>query len=168
MVYQFKDEWLDLVDENDQVIDCILRSDAMRQGLKNFRAVIGFLKNSNGQLWIPRRVKEKICFPLALDMSVAGHVGSGETYAEAFRREAAEEINFYGEYRLLGKVSPHKDGALCFEYIYEILSDDAPSYNSDDFCEAFWLYPQELLDMINQGERAKQDIPLLIKKFYLD
>lgn len=94
MVYQFKDEWLDLVDENDQVIDRMLRSEVMKKGLKNFRAVIGFIKNNKGQLWIPRRVKEKISFPLSLDMSVAGHVGVGETYDKAFRREAAEEINF--------------------------------------------------------------------------
>ena len=64
--------------------------------LHNFRAVIGFVKNSNGQFWIPRRVKEKIIYPLALDMSVAGHVSSGETYDEAFEREAREEIGFTG------------------------------------------------------------------------
>jgi len=167
MVYQFQDEWLDLVDENDQVYSRELRSEIIKKGLKNFRAVVGFIKNSKGQLWIPRRVKEKIIFPSALDMSVAGHVSSGETYDEAFRREAMEEINYREtNYRFLGKTSPYKDPVACFEALYEILSDEEPRYNSDDFCESFWLYPVEILERLKKGEAAKSDLSFLVKTFY--
>ena len=165
MKYKFTDEWLDLVDENDQVIDKMLRSEVMKKDLHNFRAVVGFVKNSKGQLWIPRRVKEKIIYPLALDMSVAGHVSSGEKYDEAFEREAREEIGFNGAYTFLGKLTP-QDGTCCFDHVYEIASDDEPKYSSFDFCEAFWLYPEEIISKINAGEACKSDLAFLVRYFY--
>ena len=88
-----EEELLDLVDEQDRVIGARFRSEIYRDGLNNFRAVNAFLVNDFGQLWIPRRTAAKRIFPLCLDMSVAGHVASGEDYLTAFRRELYEELN---------------------------------------------------------------------------
>lgn len=51
--------------------------------------------------------------------------------------------------------------------VFEINSDETPKYNPDDFVEAMWLTPQEVLDRIISGDKAKTDIPTLIKQFYL-
>ena len=164
------DELLDLVDQNDVVIGREKRSVVYAQGLFNFRAINAFIKNSKGELWIPRRTAHKKIFPLGLDFSVGGHVESGESYQEAFKRETWEEIKLDLEqvpYRLLGKLTPHEHGVAVFMNVYEIKSEATPDYNKDDFVESFWIKPEDLLKKIAEGEKAKGDLPKLVKIFYM-
>ncbi|MDP3699055.1 MAG: NUDIX domain-containing protein [Nanoarchaeota archaeon] len=163
------DETLDLVDENDQVIGKEKRSVVYAQGSSNFRVINAFIKNSKGELWIPRRTAHKKIFPLCLDVSVGGHVESGETYEKSFKRETKEETNLdlgVIPYRKLGHLTPHKDKVSAFMEVYEIKSDAVPNYNKDDFVESFWIRPKTLLKRILQGEKAKSDLPKLVKIFY--
>lgn len=71
------DEYLDLVSDDDDFVDKKLRSEVYEEGLRNFRVVNAFLVNSAGKIWTPRRSPSKSIFPLCLDVSVGGHVGSG-------------------------------------------------------------------------------------------
>lgn len=163
------DEYLDLVDTQDNVIGKKLRRDVYTENLSNFRVINAFVVNSKGEIWIPRRTADKRIFPLCLDMSVGGHVESGETYDDTFRRETAEELNIdisKVEYRLLDKLTPESDGVSAHMQVYEILLDEAPEYNPADFVEYYWLTPEDALKRINEGEKAKEDLPILIKKFY--
>lgn len=169
MLHTQPEEYLDLVNENDEVIGRKLRSEIYKEGLLNFRVVHVFIVNSKGLLWIPRRTAHKSLFPLGLDYSAAGHVESGETYDQTFVREVQEELNIDVStvpYRTLGMLTP-KDGVKVFEKVYEIQSDEAPSYNADDFCESYWLTPQEVVTMIENGEVAKDDLAFVIKQFYM-
>lgn len=166
---QTDDELLDLVDEQDRVIGARLRSDIYRERLSSFRAINAFLVNDNGELWIPRRTAFKKIFPLCLDMSVGGHVASGETYDEAFRRELHEELGLdldEVEWSLLGHLTPHEHGVAAFMQVYEIRCNIVPDYNKDDFVEFFWLKPHEILERIESGEGTKDDLPKLVKLIY--
>ena len=78
-------EWLELVNERDEVIGSVTRDEAWARRLP-VRGVNAFLVNSRGELWIPRRTLHKRMFPGCLDMSVGGHVWCGESYEAAFRR----------------------------------------------------------------------------------
>jgi isopentenyl-diphosphate delta-isomerase len=109
-------------------------------------------------------------WPLGLDMSMGGNVESGETYEEAFKRETQEELNIDIQtisYSLLGHLDPHTDHVSAFMNVYEINLDTAPDYNKDDFSEYYWLTPQEALDKLVQENPSKDDLPRLIKKFYV-
>ncbi len=164
-----EDELLDIVDEHDQVIGQKLRSAVYEQRLHNFRAVNAFIINSSGKLWIPRRTATKKLKPLALDMSVAGCVKSGETYNEAFARELFEEVNLSTHnitFARLGKLTPANHRTSAFVMVYEIKSDESPNYNRNDFIEYYWFSPQELIDRINAGEPAKTDLSTVVKLFY--
>ncbi len=163
------DEYLDLVDKQDNVIGKKLRSEVYAENLNNFRVINAFVVNSKGQIWIPRRSANKRIFPLCLDMSVGGHVESGELYDESFRRETVEELNIDikdVKYRLLGKLTPDSDGVSAFMNVYEISLDEDPKYNTDDFVEYFWLTPDEVLKRIEEGDKCKSDLPKIIRKFY--
>lgn len=164
------EEILDLVDESDNVIGTKSRANIYAEKLKNYRVVNGFVVNKEGKLWIPRRTADKKIFPLCLDMSVAGHVESGEDYDGALRRELKEELSLNlnkVSYKILGKLNPYKDQISSFMTIYEIKADEVSNYNKEDFIEATWLTPKELIEKINSGDKAKDDLPKLIQKFYL-
>ena len=36
-----------------------------------------------------------------------------------------------------------------------------------DFVEYYWLTPQEVLNKIDEGDKAKDDLPKLVKLFYM-
>ncbi len=163
------DELLDLVDDQDQVIGQSWRSVIYREGRSNFRVVNVFLERSDGCLWIPRRSQYKRLFPGCLDMSMGGHVGAGESYEAALTRELSEELRLSladVASSLLGRFTPHAHGVSAFMRVYRIQSGSAPDYNPDDFAEAYWLSPAEVMERIRQGEGAKDDLPRLIACCY--
>ena len=167
---QITDEYLDLVNNKDEVIGRKLRSLIYQERLSNFRVINGFVINAKGQLWIPQRGHDKEIFPDALDFSVGGHVESGEEYDNALKREAGEELKFdvsTASYRRLGKLSPEQDGVASFMQIYEIPMEQTPKYNPDDFVKSYWLYPHQLLTMIQNGKPAKSDLSIVVKRFYI-
>ena len=163
------DEYLDLVDEKDMVIGKKLRSEVYAEKLSNFRVVNAFLVNSEGKLWIPRRGPHKKIFPLCLDMSMGGHVESGESYEISFQRELMEELGVDSEnapWKLIGHLTPKEDGVSAFMNVYEIQTSTVPKFNTDEFIEFYWLSPDELLKKIDDGEKTKGDLPKLVNKFY--
>ena len=165
------DEFLDLVDENDRVIGKKKRSEVYAEHLSNFRVVNAFVVNTKGEIWIPRRTADKRIFPLCLDMSVGGHVESGESYEDSLKRETQEELNIDTDLvkvRLLGHLTPQKDGVSAYMNVYEIKMEDVSNYNKSDFIEYFWLTPKALFERIAGGDKTKSDLPKLVKIFYGD
>jgi isopentenyl-diphosphate delta-isomerase len=163
------DELLDLVDLNDQVIEQKLRSEVYAQKLNNFRVVNLFLINEQGQLWIPRRTAHKKLFPLSLDTSMGGHVSAGENYELALKRELQEELRIelaQVTCQMIGKLNPQKHGTSAFMQVYLIRTNNTPDYNQNDFCESFWLTPNQLLNWIDQGEPCKGDLPIIVRQLF--
>lgn len=164
------EEILNLVNEQDEVIGSKPRNEVHAEQLTNYRVINCFIKNSQGKLWIPRRGPNKRLFPDCLDVSCGGHVSSGETYVEAFQKEMLEELNIDTSttpYRELGICTPHQDGTSAFIHVYELESDTAPNYNPEDFVSFEWLTPKEILLKLESGDKSKDDLPRLIRKFYL-
>src|ERR1700690_2946876 len=158
------DEWLDLVDENDEIIGKERRSFVYQNGLSNFRVVNLFILNSKGELWIPRRTTTKRIFPLCLDVSMGGHVESGEDYEAALLREAREELNINVEeevIKCIARLTPATHRVSAFMKVYEIHMNTIPDYNKSDFIECYWMRPSVLLNRIAAGDRAKDDLPKL-------
>lgn len=160
------EEILDIVNENDEVIGQIAKSDLYKKGLNNFRVINSFLINNKNEVWIPRRSATKKLFPSCLDASVGGHVSSGESYNQAFERELEEELNIKlstVKYKLLSKLNPLTHGVSAYMELYVIYTDEFPNYNQDDFVEAKWWNIKEVIHLIENGEPSKGDLPILLK-----
>lgn len=160
------DELLDIVNEHDEVIGQQYRSEFYKNRITSFRVINAFLVNDQGQLWIPRRTATKKLFPSCLDTSVGGHVAAGESYQQAFERELQEELNLNAasvSYKMVGKLTPLVHNVSAHMHLYLIYTNTTPDYNTDDFTEAHWHDVPELLDTLNNGERAKSDLSILIK-----
>lgn len=163
-------EILDLVNENDEIIDTLARDEIYKRGLKYVRVVEAFIRNSQGQLWIPVRTQDKTIAPGGFDIGAAGHVEHGETYEQAFRKEVGEELGWNiddYEWQDLGKFGP-RDGLATISQVYEIKTDDTPTLNPKDFTHAEWLTPQEVTDRITAGHPAKSNLSVLLKNIYTD
>ena len=85
------DEWLDVVDEQDRVTGQAPRRVATAERLRH-RCVFIFVRDERGRVFVHRRTPTKLLFPSMYDMFVGGVVGAGESYDDAARREAAEEL----------------------------------------------------------------------------
>ena len=166
-----KDELLDLVDEQDQVVGTIYRSQAHAENkLASLRAVWLLIKNKDGKFWIPKRSATKESSPNALDGSTVGQVACGESYEQAMIREVAEELNLdisHLPYRSIGKLTP-QTGALSFIEIFELQvpSDFIIDYNKDDFSEFFWLSSQEIIEKFERGEKMRKTLVSIMRTFY--
>ncbi|MCL4361633.1 NUDIX domain-containing protein [Candidatus Dependentiae bacterium] len=159
------DELLDLVDEFDQVIGQKYRSEVYEKKLHNFRVINAFIANDKGQLWIPLRSPHKKLFPSCLDVSVGGHVSTGEDYMEAFEREAREELNLEVatlNFITIAKLFPHNSNVSAFMHVYIINTNITPNYNREDFVSAEWISIPEIQEKIKSGAKAKSDLPILL------
>jgi isopentenyldiphosphate isomerase len=159
-------ELLDIVNEQDQIIDQMYRSEIYEKKLSCFRVINAFLIDDKKQVWIPRRTKHKKLFPLCLDASVGGHVVSGESYQQAFERELKEELNLDAvqcTYEIIAHLTPHEHNVSAFMQVYIIHTTVTPSYNTSDFESSQWIAISELQEKIENGEPTKGDLPLLVK-----
>jgi isopentenyldiphosphate isomerase len=153
------DELLDLVNDKDEVIGTISREEFYKrwdEKLGNLRAVEVCLRNSTGQLWIPTRTAHKRIAPNALDYSAAGHVSAGEDYLTSGLREVEEELNLKpsGEdFEYIATFAP--DELPYFRKLYVYNYDREPDFNLDDFIHGEWLFPEEIINKIDNGTPAK-------------
>ena len=123
------------------------------------RATDMFIRNSHGEVWIPKRTAHKTIAPNGLDYSCGGHVSSGDGYDDTMVREMEEELNFTPDparLRFIAKMPPTSTPYFRAIYIYD--SDETPQFNPDDFVSAEWMAPKELLELLASGVAAKGSI----------
>jgi isopentenyldiphosphate isomerase len=86
-----EDELIDVVDADDRVVGQARRSESYARRLRH-RAAFVLVHDSAGRIFVHRRTDTKRVFPGHYDMWVGGVLGAGETYDQAARREAREEL----------------------------------------------------------------------------
>jgi isopentenyldiphosphate isomerase len=164
------EEILDLVNEKDEIVGTMSRTEVFRKDIHNVRVINCFIKNSKGELWVPMRHSNKTNWPDSLGISCGGFVTSGENYDDAFKREMLEELNIditKVTYTVLGKADPKNDAIGAFSKVYEIIQDTAPNYNKEDFQSYEWILPSDLAQKIKAGQKSQTDLLPLVTKFYL-
>lgn len=86
------DELIDICDENNNLLGVQkMKSEAHRDGLWH-RAAHIWIHNSQGEILLQLRAKNKELYPAVWDTAAAGHVSAGEDPLSAALREVKEEI----------------------------------------------------------------------------
>lgn len=164
-------ELLDIVNDHDEVIDSIHRSDMM--SLRDtpgryLRVIEVFLQRPNGDIYLPRRSTEKKIFPGSLDHSAAGHMIKGESYEKALVRETREELGIEttpADFVLIKQFAPTNE-LFYFRKFYLLSTDTAPLL-SPEHTEAIWVAPDKLKGFVDSDIPAKhtlyEDVEALTK-----
>jgi isopentenyldiphosphate isomerase len=143
-----------LVNERDEEIGTMARSEAHQKGLFHRIAVI-YVENAKGQILVQVRKKNSL-----LDHSSAGHVDPGESYADAARRELAEELGIMGvklirlgHGRSLSTRSP--DGNISAHVFDVFWCSAAPGdLQTTEVADVFWRDPYAVLTDMEQDRQA--------------
>lgn len=136
MSENYEIEYLDLVDENDNVIGKDQRDKILSTNNKNCRAINIFIFNSNGEMIVPKRSSNRRIFPDCYDFSAAGYVSSGETYEEAAYRELNEELGIHNVVlKEEGYFHPDDIGTSCFSKLYTLIYDEELNIDIDGISE---------------------------------
>lgn len=123
------DERIDILDSDGNPTGrTAMKSEAHRKGWYH-ASVHVWLYMPNGQVLLQQRARTKETHPLLWDVSVAGHVGAGESATLTAVRETAEEVGleieesdlqfigrFFGEHR-------HRDNLIDREFHYTYLCE---------------------------------------------
>lgn len=85
-----KEEYLDIVDENDNIIGQEDRKKVHQEGLLHREIHVYFI-TPNKEIIFQHRAKDKDTYPDLLDATVGGHVDSGDNYQKTAVKEIEEE-----------------------------------------------------------------------------
>jgi isopentenyl-diphosphate Delta-isomerase len=86
------DELIDIYDSNNRPLNKkVMKSEAHKKGLWH-RVAHVWIYNSNKEVLLQLRSKDKEVYPNVWDISVAGHISTGEREIQSAMREIEEEI----------------------------------------------------------------------------
>jgi isopentenyldiphosphate isomerase len=145
------DEWLDIVDEQDHIVGRAPRGEATAQRLLHRVAFIRVL-DEHGRLFVHRRAPTKLVFPSYYDMFVGGVVAAGESYDEAARREATEELGVddLPELTFLDKFLYESPQHAWWSAVYELRYDGPVHPQADEIVWHAFLTEDELAAKLSE------------------
>jgi 8-oxo-dGTP pyrophosphatase MutT (NUDIX family) len=89
------DEFVDVVDEDDRVIDIVARRSIRERNLLH-RCTYVMVRSTDGRFLVHRRTDTKDVYPGAYDVFAGGVLASGESYDDGAVRELREELGIGG------------------------------------------------------------------------
>lgn len=146
------EEYIDIVNEKDEIIGVEERKIVNKSGMKNFRTVNIFLVNSKGEILIQHRSDNRRLFPGMWDFSAAGHIKTGEDYKEAAIRETKEELGVDVELKEVAYLNPYKHGISSFKKIYVAHYDGKFIYDTYGIASIFYKKPEEIKQFLEQED----------------
>ena len=158
-------EYLDLVDENDNVIGKEDRNIIYKNNLRNFRVINIIIFTSDNKIIVPKRSSNRRVFPNCYDCSVGGHVSSGETYEQVAYRELKEELGITNvKLEEIAYFRPYDIDTSSFSKMYKLVYDGSLNYDKDGIQEIFYMNKEEIRELINKDPlQFKGDYPKFFK-----
>lgn len=158
-------EYLDLVNEKDEVIGKEDRDIIYKKNYRNFRVINIMIFTSDNKIIVPKRSSNRRVFPNCYDCSVGGHVSSGETYEEAAYRELEEELGIENvELQEIGYFNPNELNTSSFSKMYKLVYDEELNYDKEGIQAIYYMTKEEISKLIEENPKQfKGDYPKFFK-----
>jgi isopentenyldiphosphate isomerase len=146
------EEWVPLVDENGNVTGKALRS-TVHNGSRLLHPVVHMhILNDNKDMLLQKRPLSKLIQPGKWDTAVGGHISSGESPAEALKKEAYEEmglVNFSAVFHKLYIWESNVEAELV--YLFSTTDYQSNHVHSDEIDEARFWKPDEIESCLGEN-----------------
>lgn len=137
-------EWVDIVDENNDVIAQSTRAQMRAQCLRH-RATYIVVHNGMGQILVQKRTESKDFYPGWLDATAGGVVQSGENMLESARREAEEELGIAGvPFADHGMFYFEQDNCRVWGGLFSCVSHGPFALQEEEVESVRWMTPEEI------------------------
>jgi isopentenyl-diphosphate Delta-isomerase len=160
------DELLDLLNENDEIIGTVLRSEANSNKCYIHREIAILLFDKDMNLLLQKRAMTKKVFPGLWVESVAGHILSSETADNTAHKELQEELGFDTELKFLFKFLHDLEHETHFTYWY------AGKYNNEQITldkeEASEFKVVSKNEIYNMFDELTPDLQAVVDKIWTD
>ncbi len=148
------EEYFDVVDDQDQVIDCRTRVEVHQNNLFH-RAVHAIVMNDRQDVFLQLRGPHRDNNPNLWDSSVGGHLKTGENYDQAIIRETAEEIGIKLKKppEKLFKLTASATTDYEFCWVYKIIHNGPLTIDRHEAVEGRWFESTVLDEWIMKSPR---------------
>ncbi|CBY27985.1 TPA: NUDIX hydrolase YfcD [Yersinia enterocolitica] len=137
-------EWVDIVDEQNEVIAQSSRQQMRTQRLRH-RATYIVVHDGMGKILVQRRTESKDFYPGKLDATAGGVVQSGENYLESARREAEEELGIAGvPFAEHGQFYFEEECCRVWGALFSCVSHGPFALQAEEIDEVRWMLPEEI------------------------
>ncbi|MBT0730971.1 NUDIX hydrolase YfcD [Rosenbergiella nectarea] len=137
-------EWVDIVDENDEVVATAARQQMRAESLRH-RATYIVVTDGSGRILVQRRAENKDFAPGKLDATAGGVVQSGEELLASARREAEEELGIadvpLAEH---GKFYFEDEGCRVWGSLFSCVCHGPFALQDGEVTEVSWMTPEEI------------------------
>ncbi|MBU1000639.1 NUDIX domain-containing protein [Patescibacteria group bacterium] len=145
-----KDELFAVVNQRDRIVGYHTRFDCHHNKELIHRLIGVVIFNDKGKVLLQKRGKKKDLYPGLYTVSASGHVGKGETYLQAAKRELLEELGITShlkkEAKFLTKLEQETEMVCLFSAKY-----NGPFYpNKKELDEIEFVAPVQLKQMQSQ------------------
>jgi len=149
-----KEEMINIVDENDNVIDVKSKSE-VREKVLLHRGITIFLLNSKKEVFVHQRASIKKAYPNYWDIFINGFCSSGEDYEKAALRELREEVGVNAEkLDFIKKIRYKSDNDDWFGSLYRYVYDGELKFQKEEIEKGFFI-PVDQLDEFIKTHKIK-------------
>ncbi|OKP03848.1 NUDIX hydrolase YfcD [Xenorhabdus eapokensis] len=137
-------EWIDIVNEDNEVIAQSSRQQMRAQNLRH-RATYIVVHDGMGKILVQHRTETKDFYPGKLDATAGGVVMAGENLLESARREAEEELGIAGiPFAEHGIFYYEEETCRIWGGLFSCVSHGPFALQEEEVTAVYWLTPQEI------------------------
>lgn len=133
-----------VVDKDDNIIDYRTRAECHSDKSLIHRSTCVIIFNSKGEIALQKRSMTKDLYPGYYALSASGHVGKGETYEEAAKREMSEEIGIEVPITFVTKFLFHAPLETEYNTIFTAKSDGPFVINKEEVEEIKFFTKEDI------------------------
>lgn len=165
-----QDELFDLVDREDRIIGLATRREVHRDKRLLHRAVTVLVYRGQ-ELFLQKRSETKDMYPGCWTVSCSGHLGSGETYEAAARRELAEELGIRSPVHLRWMFKdviefPKETEIMAF---FRCETNEEMTLNTEEISDGrFFLIDDHFLRVVLPSMETTPDLAFVIRALEAD